>query len=316
MKRILFILVAISIANGIVNAQTIEELKAEKAELATEASAKKAELAELQGKIKSIDSEIEKLSGWITGFAGNIGFDFNQSNNWVSSPNPDATSTGLAIGLTGYANKMTDKTMWRNKAIANKAWQDINIGDNDNGGLFDNGTVDILNLSSLYGYRVHPKFAISALGELNSSIENFLKPGALDLGVGGTWTPSNNLVVVVHPLNYHVAWPADGTGVESTGALGAKIRADYTNKYVIAGKDVAFSSTLTSFLPYSNDKTVFNEGTENEYEAGLFEYTWVNNFSFELWRGIGVGAGFGFRGADFESLDPQSYYTFGLSYSL
>jgi len=323
MKKIYLSILAIVCLGMSLHAQSIslEELKAKKADLAAKAGEAQAQADALNGEISGLQKEIDILSGWTRGLAGTVGADFNQSNNWISAPNPNAASTGLGIGLSAFANKLTEKTLWRNKGILNKAWQDVDqdlpgeVDDN----LFDNenGVIDLLNLSSLYGYRIHPKFAITALGELNTSIGNFLKPGAADIGVGGTWTPSNNLVVVIHPLNYHIAWPADGTGVESTGALGAKLRADYTNSYNLLGKQVGLSSTFTAFLPYSDKQSTFFAGTDNEYNAGLTEYTWINTLSFTVWKGIGVGVGFGFRSADFEINETlQNYYNVGLSYNI
>jgi len=313
MKKFYFLLLALLVTTININAQTLEELKAKKTELAAKAAEAQATADALAGEINGLQGKIDIMSGWMTGFAGNVGFDLNKSNNWAAAPNPNASSTGLGIALTAFANKMTDKTMLRNKGILNKAWQKVKLDGEpvpleEEKGLFESGTVDILNLSSLYGYRIHPKVAISALGELNTSIENFLQPGTFDIGVGATWTPSNNLVVVVHPLNYHIAWPADGSGFDQTGAIGAKIRADYTNTYVIGGKNFGLSSTFTTFMPYTEAEA----GT-----PGLFEYTWLNSISFELFKGIGVGVGIGLRGADFEIQDKvQNFYNVGLSYNL
>ena len=302
MKKLYILLFGLLVFAAQSNAQTLEELQAKKAELAAQASEKQAEVDALNGEIGSLNKQIEVLSGWQTGFSGNIGFDFNKSNNWVANPNSDASTSSLAISLAAFANKMTDKTMWRNKGLVTKAWQDVDLDEAGNGmGLFDQSSVDILNLSSLYGYRIHPKFAISALAELNTSVESFVNPGAFDFGVGGTWTPSNNLVVVLHPINYH-AGLSRTEGIESVGALGLKFRADYTNSYNISGKTFNLSSTLSGFVPY---------GDEN-----LNEYTWINSISFEIWKGIGVGVGAGLRKADFESEDTQSYYNIGLSYNL
>ncbi len=320
MKKLYILLIGFMVFAVNSNAQSLEELKAKKADLASQAAAKQAEVDALNGEIGALATEIDILSGWMTGFSGNIGFDFNKSKNWVANPNRNASSTSLGLSLAAFANKMTEKTIWRNKGIVTKAWQDVDLTDDGNGsGLFDNGTVDILNLSSLYGYRIHPKFSISALAELNTSVENFLAPGALDFGVGGTWTPNNNLVVVIHPFNYHIGFSGQD-GIESSGALGLKLRADYTRSFNLAGKNLNWSSTLTGFMPYSDTKTTILEDPDvpdgPTYEAGLMEYTWVNTVSFELWKGIGVGVGFGLRNADFESLDTQSYYSLGLSYNL
>ncbi len=287
--------------------QTLEELEAQKSEL----EAQKAGLQEqfdtyngYQAEINAINDQILKLSGWQTGFSGLIGFSFTKSNNWVSNPNPNASSSALNLGFTGYANKITDSYFWRNKGILNKSWSDVDLSDADamseDDGLFDNGTVDLLNLNSLYGKTLSDKIAASAMGEVNTSLGNFLDPGTLDIGVGITYTPNSDLVVVIHPLNYHVAF-SGLEGVESTGALGAKLRADYTKNF--AG-GVAWSSTLTSFIPYvSKDPT-------------LFEYSWINTLSFEVWNGLGVGFSLGIRKAEFEWADTQTYYSLGLSYAL
>ena len=303
MKKLYILFIGLMVFSINTNAQSLEDLKAKKAELTAQASAKQAEVDALNGEIGALNTEIDILSGWAMGFSGNIGFDFNKSKNWVASPNPESSSSSLALGLAAYANKMTEKTMLRNKGLVTMAWQDVNLNsaEVDTVGLFDNGTVDILNLSSLYGYRIHPKFAISALAELNTSVANFVNPGAFDFGVGGTWTPNNDLVVVIHPLNYH-AGLSRTDGIEGAGALGLKLRADYTKAYNIIGKQMNLSSTLTGFIPYGDED--------------LMEYTWVNSLSFELWKGIGVGIGAGLRKADFESTDTQSYYSLGLSYNL
>ncbi|GAK98772.1 hypothetical protein JCM19314_2803 [Nonlabens ulvanivorans] len=55
---------------------------------------------------------------------------------------------------------------------------------------------DVFNIQSLYGYKLSEKFAVSTLGEYRTTIlNNFNDPGYLDLGVGATWTPLDNLVV-------------------------------------------------------------------------------------------------------------------------
>lgn len=306
MKKFIFLALFSFIAGSYLQAQTLDELKAKQADLESQQKVKQAEADAFNAEINDLKEQIEILSGWQKGFNGSIGFDLNNSFNWIANPNTDARSTGLNIGLTAFANKKDVKYFWNNKGIITKAWQDIDLNDadrdNDDDGLFDNGTIDIVNLSSLYGYKLGEKIAISALGELNTSIENFLQPGTFDLGVGVTWTPADNFVVVIHPLNYHVAFPADGSELETTGALGAKLRADYTRSLTLVGKEVAWSSTFTSFIPYQ------------EKDPTLFEYTWLNTLNFSIYKGIGVAVGFGLRNAEFESEDLQGYLNLGLSY--
>ncbi len=301
MKRIFTFCLAVLCAYGTGFAQTLDEdLKAKEAELA----AAQEVLDGLTAEVDDLKAQIEKGAGWVSGYSGIVGFDFNKSNSWVSNPNPDASSSALNIALTGFANKVTEKDFWRNKGLLTKAWSDVDLSDADGGadddGLFDNGTVDLLNLSSLYGRSLSDQWALSGLGEMNTSLGNFLNPGTLDIGAGLTWTPDiDDLVVVIHPINYHFAF-SGVEGLESTGALGTKIRADFNRNF---GK-VGYTSTLTSFIPYGSN------------EPTLFEYTWINSLAFEIWQGIGVGVSFGLRNAEFETANTQSYYSVGLSYAL
>lgn len=309
MKRILLIAISCLCLTAI-NAQTLDELKNKKAELEAQRAEKQAEADSFNGEIAELNSEIDILSGWKKGYSGTIGFDFNKSNNWISNPNKDSRASSLNIGFTGFANRNQEKYFWNNKGIVSKSWQDVDLSEADfeqeDDGLFDNSTVDIVNLSSLYGHKLNDKWAISGLGELNTSIENFFNPGTFDIGVGATWTPAPDLTVVIHPFNYHVAF-SGVDGVDTRGSLGAKIRADYTKSIDLGGKPLNWSSTITTFIPYS--------GAE-EPNPTLFEYTWLNTFTYEVWKGLGVGLNFGIRNAEFESADTQTFYSLGLSYTL
>jgi len=122
-------------------------------------------------------------------------------------------------------------------------------------------------------------------------------------------------VVVIHPLNYNFVFSNEDTIFNSS--LGAKIVADYT-KQIGA---VSFKSNLSMF---------------NSYESSdLSNWTWINSFSYTLWKVIGVGFDFGLRNnrqealnyqvntlgntdVTFENLDNelQTYWTLGLSYSI
>lgn len=308
MKKLFLFLFITAATTTMMQAQSVEELQATQAEKIAQAEELQAQVDALMGESNDIQSQLDKLVGWRKGFNGQLGFDFNKSSGWIANPNPDASSSSLNLGLNGYALKDSEKTFWHNKGIINKSWQDVDLSQDDTGGvkeddgLFDNGTVDILNLSSLAGYKLSDKFALSGQGEVNTSLGNFLKPGTFDLGVGATWLPIENMTVVIHPLNYRYAWAADGTTAESTGSVGAKVRADYTKEFDVNGRTIAWNSTLTTFLPYK------------ENDPSLNELTWINSFAFEIWNGIGVGLTYGIRNAKFESEDTQSFTSLGLSY--
>lgn len=325
MKYIFTLLILCLISLNYVQAQSLEELKTMQSEKLASIEDLQSQIDGINGELEGLQKEIDILSGWRKGINGLFGLDWNNSNGWVANPNPDSRATSLSIGITAFANADKEKTFWHNKGIVQKAWNDVDKSDGDRmaagDGLFDNGTIDLLNISSLAGYKISETFAFSGLAELNTSVENFLKPGTFDIGVGATWLPIDNMTVVIHPFNYHFAWPSQAEkdklekGISSSGSFGAKVRVDYFKDFNIAGSSLTWTTTLTSFIPYSDTKqNVVDEMDVVLREAGLMEYTWINNLSFEVWNGIGVGVGFGLRNSNFESADLQSYTTLGLSY--
>ena len=206
--------------------QTLEELKMKKAEVEAELAPIKAQLGPLSAQLADIDAQIAKFPGWYKGSFGTIGVNVTGLNNWFANPNPNSKSTTILGSFNGFVNKLEDKYFWRNSGALNLGWQKLDTKkENAPKAKFETVT-DLLNLSSLFGYKISSKLAASALGEYRTSvIQNFNNPGYLDLGVGGTWTPMNNLVVVFHPLNYNFIF-ADNKN-EFTSSLGCKIVANY-----------------------------------------------------------------------------------------
>jgi hypothetical protein len=300
---ILFLLVFVSFS---VNAQTVEELKKEQAP-------KKAKIAQLNGEVEALQAKIDALPGWRKGAFGTIGGSISGFNNWYSRSAPNASAGNIGITVNGFANLIEEDFFWRNSGAINVGWVKIDdkddVTDSEN---FETAT-DVFTLSSLYGKRLNKKWAVSGLAEYRTTIiDNFNDPGYLDLGAGITWTPTNNVVVVVHPGNYNFVF-SDGESV-FTSSLGAKIVADYTKKY---GK-LSVKSNLSVFQSYKT--------------ANLSNWTWTNSFGYTLWKGIGVGFELGLRNnkqealnnakitdanASFSSVDNkiQSYWLFGLSYA-
>lgn len=321
MKKVLLLLV---LSCGIIinlQAQSIEDLKESQADKQGMIDDMQSKIEAAQSDIDALQKEIDILSGWRKGISGVVGFDWNRSNGWIGNPNPYARSSNLAIDITGYIMNDNDQTFWHNKANIVKAWSDLDISTDDtteSEGLFKNGTVDLLNISSLAGYKISDNLAASGQAELNTSIENFIKPGTFDIGLGVTWLPIENMTVMFHPLNYNVAFPAV-KDYSTSGSLGCKIRVDYFTDFVIAGKDVNWTTTLGTYIPYTkvDDRMIPDaNGVVQAVPVKVNNYTWINNFSFEVWRGIGVGVGWGLRKADFESEDLQSYTNLGLSYKI
>ncbi len=343
MKKFLsFILCALFATVGL-QAQSLDELKAKKADLEAQQKAKQGEADAFNGELGDLAKQIEVLSGWQTGLDGLVGFNLGSSNNWAANANRNSSSTVLNLGINAYANNIKEKSFWRNTLTSNLSWQGLDNNTNDQeltltqdiidqlsltgvrvgdkydptGTSFDRNA-DVLIGSSLYGYRLNPDIAISALGDLNTSVFGFLAPGSFDIGAGITWTPQkiSDLVVVIHPLTYHFAFSAFDN-IESQSALGAKVKATYSHKFP---GGIVWSSNLGAFLPYGDEKYPImytdDAGAVVSGEEGLFEYTWINSINIaDVWKGVGVGITFGLRGAKFEfPPSTQTYSAVGLTY--
>ena len=299
---ILFLLIFVSFS---ANAQTAEELEKEQAP-------KKAKIAKLNDEVKALQAKIDALPGWRKGAFGTIGGSLSGFNNWYSRTAPTASAGNIGITVNGFANLIKEDFFWRNSAAVNLGLVKLDVDGVSGDEGFETAT-DVFTLSSLYGKRFYKKWALSGLAEYRTTIiDNFNDPGYLDLGAGITWTPTNNLVVVMHPGNYNFVFSSGDTVFESS--LGAKIVADYTKKY---GK-LSVKSNLSIFQSYKT--------------ADLSNWTWTNSFGYTIWKGIGLGFELGLRNnkqealnnakiadanADFSSVDNkiQSYWLFGLSYA-
>ena len=306
MKRTL-LLFALLIGMVSMNAQTKEELKAQKSEKQAIADA-------AQGEANALQAKIDALPGWRKGAFGTIGGSLSNFNNWYSQGTPNNASGNIGFTVNAFANLIEDKFFWRNSLNTNLNWVKLDNKDDATDDDSFSPTTDVFSISSLYGRNITKTLAASGLAEYRTTLlDNFNDPGYLDLGIGATWTPIENLIVVIHPLNYNFVF-ADGDSVFDS-SLGAKIVADYTRQ-----------------IGAINFKTNFS--TFQSYKSGdLSNFTWSNSFSYTLWKMIGVGFDFGLRSnkqealnysiatlgnttETFDSVDNklQSYYTVGLSY--
>ena len=307
LTTILFFLISISIF-----AQTQEELLAMKA-------AKEAELALIEPQLKDLSSKAEVLKTeiatlaeqttpyprWDVGALGNAGLNFASFSQWLSKSSPNTTAFNIGITTNAFANLQQRTYFWRNNGNLTLGWIKFNDRDDPDGEKDFQVAADAFNASSLFGYKLSEKWAISALGEYRTSVlENrFNDPGYLDAGVGMTWTPIVDLVVVIHPLNYNFIFSSGDYDYQSS--LGAKLLADYKKEIA---KGISWKSNLSAFMSY--------EGSD------LSNWTWVNGFATSR-KGIGLGLDFGLRGNKQEALaagrtdNPiQSYWIVGVSFAL
>lgn len=305
MKRI--ILFAIFILSATISqAQTLEELKAEQAP-------KKAKIATLQAEVKAIQSKINAIPGWKKGAFGTIGGNLSGFDNWYSKGKPNSATGNIGFTVNAFANLLQEKSFWRNSANVNLSWVKFDDKDDptDNKN-FQEGN-DVLTITSLYGQKISDKFAISTLGEYRTSVlSNFNDPGYLDIGVGSTWTPIKDMVIVIHPLNYNFVFSTGETIFDSS--LGTKIVADYSKQLGA----VKFKTNFSAFQSYKS--------------SNYSNWTWTNSFGYTLWKGIGIGFDLGLRknkqealnytlintpSVTFDTVDNklQTYWVFGLNYS-
>lgn len=310
MKKTIFaILMVFTIA---LNAQTKEELEAQ---IAAKNDSIAALTGPIQGRVDALQGQIDAMPGWRKGAFGTIGGSLSNFNNWFAQGAPNNSSGNIVVTGNAFANLKQDKFFWNNSLNLNLGWVKLDNKDIDTDSEDFEALTDVFQITSLYGRNISKNFAVSALGEYRTTLlNNFNDPGYLDLGIGGTWTPVENLIVVIHPLNYNFVFADNDAVFESS--LGAKIVADYTRQIGA----VAFKSNLSAFASYKS--------------SNLSNWTWTNNFSYTLWKGIGVGFDFGLRNSKQEALnfalaqDPatatgfddldnnlQSFYTLGLSYS-
>ena len=282
-------------------------------ELTEEMAPKKDSIAAIQARVDALQAKIDALPGWKKGAFGTIGANLTSFNNWYAQGTPNNAAGNIGVTVNGFANLNQEKFFWRNSGNINLAWIKFDDKDNPNDDDSFKQAADVFTITSLYGRKLSEKFALSGLGEYRTTIlDNFNDPGYLDLGVGATWTPITDLVVVIHPLNYNFVFSNNDAVFESS--LGAKIVADYTRQIGA----VNFKTNLSMFQSYKS--------------GDLSNYTWINSLGYTLWNGIGLGFEFGLRnnrqealnfaqatdpGATFDNIDNdlQTYVLFGLNYA-
>lgn len=302
-----FILPLLLFVVTLTHAQTKEEL------LSVQKS-KKDSVAALQKKVDAIQSEIDALPGWRMKTFGTIGGSLSGFNNWYSKETPNSSVGNFGFNINATADLIEDKFFWKNATNINISWVKFDDKDDPSDSEDYEVATDVFSLSSLYGHKLSDSFAVSAFGEYRSSlVQNFNDPGFLDLGIGLTWTPLKDLVIVMHPLNYNFVFSSGENVYDSS--LGAKIVADYSKKF----GDFNIKSNLSVFQSYKT----------SDYS----NYTWTNSLAYTLWKNLGIGFDFGLRknkqealnyslktdpDASFDNIDnkSQSYWLVGLNYTL
>lgn len=308
-KNLYFIMAFLFI--GALQAQITEEMIALKEAKAAELAILETQLTELTGLVDALKVEVDDLTElvtpyprWDIGGHGNIGFNFSNFTDWLSKSSPSTSAASIGFTGNGFANLQQEKYFWRNTLNLALGWQKFDDLDDPNDDPDFQVTSDAFSINTLFGYKLSETWAVSTLAEYRSSlIDNINDPGYLDVGAGLTWTPINDLVVVIHPLNYNFVF--SDTDFDYQSSAGTKIVADYKLQIT---KGLAWTSNLSAFVSY--------EGSD------LSNWSWINGLTTKV-KGIGVGLDFGLRGNKQEALaaslteNPlQTYWVLGITYGL
>src|SRR3990170_5306748 len=103
------------------NAQTQDELLAQKTAKEAELALLQPQLKDLTGKVDALKAELEVLTEqttpyprWDVGALGNAGLNFSSFIEWLSKSSPNTTAFNMAITTHGFANLQQPKYFWRN----------------------------------------------------------------------------------------------------------------------------------------------------------------------------------------------------------
>lgn len=150
--------------------------------------------------------EIDSTKAW--SITGQNTLMLNQAafSNWVGG---GANNIGWLAGVNYNMTYEKDRTLWENIVI-------LGYGQNNTQGVGTRKTQDVINLSTNYGYEVTKNWYASVGASLltqfapgyedgnnpaAAKISNFMAPGYVNLGVGMTYKPNDNLTVSLRPAN-------------------------------------------------------------------------------------------------------------------
>lgn len=139
---------------------------------------------------------------------GKNSFMINQAafSNWVGG---GANNVGWLAGINYNITYERHKDLWENVII-------LDYGQNDTSGLGVRKTQDVINVSTNYGRQFSKSWYLSAGAGFQSQfapgyedgnnrnakkISNFMAPGYVNLGMGITYRPNDDLTVTMRPGN-------------------------------------------------------------------------------------------------------------------
>ncbi|SHL58738.1 DUF3078 domain-containing protein [Chryseobacterium polytrichastri] len=147
-------------------------------------------------------------------------------SNWVGG---GANNIGWLAGVNYNITYEKDKDLWENIII-------LNYGQNKTQGIGTRKTQDVINISTNYGRQFSKSWYLSGGASLLTQfaagyedgnnpeakkISNFMAPGYLNLGLGITYRPNDNLTVTLRPANARLTLVLD-PDLQLAGSYGLK----------------------------------------------------------------------------------------------
>lgn len=151
-------------------------------------------------------------------------------SNWVGG---GANNVGWLAALDYNLTYEKDKDLWENIIL-------LNYGQNDTKGVGVRKTQDVINVSTNYGRKFSKGWYLSVGAGLISQfsagyedgnnpdakkISNFMAPGYLNVGMGITYRPNDNINVTLRPSNARWAFVLDKE-LQVAGTYGLKADGD------------------------------------------------------------------------------------------
>ena len=151
-------------------------------------------------------------------------------SNWVGG---GANNVGWLAALDYNITYEKDKDLWENIIL-------LNYGQNDTKGVGVRKTQDVINVSTNYGRKFSKSWYLSVGAGLISQfsagyedgnnpeakkISNFMAPGYLNVGMGITYRPNDNINVTLRPSNARWAFVLD-KDLQLAGNYGLKADGD------------------------------------------------------------------------------------------
>ncbi|MGK6342426.1 DUF3078 domain-containing protein [Chryseobacterium sp. DT-3] len=162
--------------------------------------------ASAQEELKRDSVVVDTVKSWLV--LGKNTLMINQAafSNWVGG---GANNVGWLAGVNYNLTYEKDNDLWENIIV-------LDYGQNDTKGLGVRKTQDVINISTNYGRKFSESWYFSSGAGLQSQfttgyedgnnpaakkISNFMAPGYLNLGMGITYRPNDNLTVTMRPIN-------------------------------------------------------------------------------------------------------------------